>query len=257
MNRLTNFDPICLTTWIASLCAGLVIIAAAVLGFTALYDLFGSIGLFASWLGIFFPLLFDLAEVTAAVSVFNAKLQGEDDKFAWRMVLLFTGLGVTANILHASHAAYTGRIDSAQLVLAIFATSLFPLSVALVTHLLKSVIDRAIRRNQAAVTLADLDNQLDAGRKELNNLLAQIEQAKVLNNGVNTPKFNTLINARKEAKEGRQADLLSYLDANPQATLTDAAKEVGVSRQTVGNYVNELEQSGDLHRNGNGWQVTK
>lgn len=171
-----NFDPITITTRIAVVCAALVIIAAGVLGFTALYDLFVSIGLFAAWLGLFFPLLFDLAEITAAVSVFNAKLQGEDDRFAWRMVLLFTGLGVIANIAHASHAAYIGRIDAAQLLLAIFATSLFPLSVALVTHLLKKVIDRAIRRANETLTLAGLTGQRETLAAEVNKLTAQWER---------------------------------------------------------------------------------
>src|SRR5262245_36923455 len=96
--------PIVITTYIAVTAAALVILSAGVLGYTALYDLFVSIGLFSAWLGIFFPLLFDLAEVAAAVAVFNAKLQGEEDRFAWGMVLLFTGLGIVANIGHATAA---------------------------------------------------------------------------------------------------------------------------------------------------------
>src|SRR6185503_12470180 len=123
-------NAITITTRIAVVCAALVILSAGILGYTALYDLFVSIGLFSAWLGIFFPLLFDLAEITAAVTVFNAKLQGEEDRFAWRMVLLFTGLGIVANIGHAASAWYIGKIDNVQATLAIFATSLFPLSIA-------------------------------------------------------------------------------------------------------------------------------
>lgn len=166
-------NAITVTTRIAVVTAALVILSAGILGYTALYDLFVSIGLFSAWLGIFFPLLFDLAEVTAAVSVFNAKLQGEDDKFAWFMVLLFTILGIVANIGHATAAWYTGKIDNLQAILAIFATSLFPLSVALVTHLVKRVISRDITRRGFVSTLSELAAQVDKMRAELVELLSQ------------------------------------------------------------------------------------
>ncbi len=46
------------TTRITTTCAGLVILAAGILGYTALRDLFVSTGLFAAWLALLFPLLF-------------------------------------------------------------------------------------------------------------------------------------------------------------------------------------------------------
>lgn len=63
--------------------------------------------------------------------------------------------------------------------------------------------------------------------------------------------------APQSDKAQRQAALLSHLRVNPDATLTDAAQVVGVSRQTVGKYVNELTATGALHSNGNGWRVTR
>ncbi len=170
-----NERAINLTSTVATIAAGLVILAAGVLGYTALYDLFISIGLFAAWLGIFFPLLFDLAEVAAAVSVFNAKLQGEDDRFAWIMVLLFTILGIVANVGHATAAWWVARIDTLQVIIAIFATSLFPLSVALVTHLVKRVIGRAIARRGHVATLAELAAQIDQTRCSLAEALTTKE----------------------------------------------------------------------------------
>lgn len=158
------------TTRIAVVTAALVILSAGILGYSALFDLFVSIGLFSWWLAIFFPLLFDLAEVTAAVSVFNAKLQGEDDKFAWGMVILFTILGIVANVGHATAAWWVGRIDTIQVILAIFATSLFPLSVALVTHLVKRVIARDITRRASVTTLAELLEMVSYRQTELSQL---------------------------------------------------------------------------------------
>ncbi|MCL4300560.1 MAG: DUF2637 domain-containing protein [Anaerolineae bacterium] len=166
-------NAITITARIAVVCAALVILSAGVLGYTALYDLFVSIGLFAAWLGIFFPLLFDLAEITAALAVFNAKLQGEEDRFAWIMVLLFTGLGITANVGHAVFAWWIGKITTPQVILAVFATSLFPLSVALVTHLIKRVIAQDISRRGVIKTLAELITEIDYKRAELAELLSQ------------------------------------------------------------------------------------
>ena len=97
-------DPVTATSRIAVTSSIAVILSAGILGYTALYDLFVSIGLFATWLAIFFPLLFDLAEVSAAVSLLNAKLQGENDRFSWRLVIAFTLAGIGANIAHAVYA---------------------------------------------------------------------------------------------------------------------------------------------------------
>lgn len=154
--------------------SALVIVAAGILGFTALHDLFLAINLFSPWLGFLFPLLFDFSELTAAVAVLNAKLQGEEDTFAWRMVLLFTGLGILANIAHALYAGYIGEIEPAQAVMAVFFTSLFPLSIALVTHILKRTITRQIERQQAVATLAAMAEQVTVCRQELATLQEQM-----------------------------------------------------------------------------------
>lgn len=248
------------TTRIAVTVAALVILSAGILGYTALYDLFVSIGLFAAWLGIFFPLLFDLAEVTAAVSVFNAKLQGEDDRFAWGMVILFTVLGIVANVGHATAAWWTGKIDQVQVIIAIFATSLFPLSVALVTHLVKRVIARDIQRRGHLSSLIELAQQIDQKRSELAEVLSQkqaevnskqaeldrlngsIEQAgtkleqvrnelKALHFQQSTPKIEEMNAARLAKIDQRREQVLNL--AHEGMTPADIADELNVSVSTI------------------------
>lgn len=60
------------------------------------------------------------------------------------------------------------------------------------------------------------------------------------------------------AKKKRQLDSLAalYVD-DPLLSVTDAAKQVRVSRQTVYNYLDELEKAGRIHRNGQGVEVLK
>jgi hypothetical protein len=242
-------NAITITTRIAVITAALVILSAGILGYTALYDLFVSIGLFTAWLGIFFPLLFDLAEITAAVTVFNAKLQGEEDRFAWVMVLLFTGLGIAANIGHATYAWWLGKIDPAQLGLAVFATSLFPLSVALVTHLVKRVLARDINRRGILSTLAELAAQIDHRRAELAELLSQkqgqldklngqIERAQTRLDDIKAETNREIsanvqeLNAARQAKiDQRRASVLTMLQEG--LSESDIADNLGVTVKTI------------------------
>lgn len=236
------------TTRIAVTAAALVILSAGILGYTALYDLFVSIGLFVAWLGIFFPLLFDLAEVTAAVSVFNAKLQGEDDKFAWGMVIFFTILGIVANIGHGVAAWWVGRIDTLQVILAVFCTSLFPLSVALVTHLVKRVIARDITRRGHLSTLAELTAACDQAAADLHKLTGQVDQARAELDklsrtnaapGDTSPAFVkgdlAALNKANEAKQDkvteRRVAVLSLV--NEGLSPADIANELGVTVRTI------------------------
>lgn len=61
---------------------------------------------------------------------------------------------------------------------------------------------------------------------------------------------------RISAKKKRQLETLLtlYVD-EPLLSVTDAAKQAGVSRQTIYNYLNELESVGRIHRNGQGVEV--
>ncbi|MCL4296537.1 MAG: DUF2637 domain-containing protein [Anaerolineae bacterium] len=231
-------NAITITTRAAVTTAALVILSAGILGYTALYDLFVSIGLFSPWLGVFFPLLFDLAEVTAAMSVFNAKLQGEDDRFAWGMVILFTILGIVANIGHATAAWYTGKIDNLQAILAIFATSLFPLSVALVAHLLKRVISRDITRRGFVSTLSELGDLLSQKQSELDKLNGQVERARAQLDDIKARQIERNVRSISELNEAKQAKI-DQRRASVLALLSeglspaDIANELNVTVRTI------------------------
>ena len=176
----------------------------------------------------------------------------------------------------------SGTIGGGQATLAVFFTSLFPLSVALVTHLLKTVIARDITRRAVLSTLAELEQQrvnlttvLDNVRHELEKLGGQIttltEQRDTLQVEIAdlkrqresfkiaqiSPKVGDL-NAARLAKKVRTMDaLLAYLSTHSHASLAQAGRAIGRSKTTVGNYVDELTTSGKLQRNGNGWEVSR
>jgi hypothetical protein len=65
-----------------------------------------------------------------------------------------------------------------------------------------------------------------------------------------------LLQAGRAAKKTSNMDkLLDIFKTDPHAGITDAARQVGIGRQTVYNYLDELEKSGRVHINGNGVEV--
>ena len=49
--------------------------------------------------------------------------------------------------------------------------------------------------------------------------------------------------------------MLGIFRTDPNAEITGVARQVGVGRQTVYNYLEELEKAGRVHVNGNGVEV--
>lgn len=224
-------NPVVATTRITIAGSVLVIAAAAILGFTALRDLFIALGLFSPWLGFLFPLLFDFSEITAAAAVMNAKFQGEDNPFAWRMVKVFTGLGIVANIAHALHAYSTGKIDVGQATLAVIFTSLFPLSVALVTHILKQTITRQVERNRQIATNATLAEQIAAARQDLADFQQQRQAAEAALN-----RERESLTAEMEQLTGKIVDLkqeIAHLQKQKRQSQRQAPAEVGAETETA------------------------
>lgn len=88
----------------------------------------------------------------------------------------------------------------------------------------------------------------------------KLAKATVKNSSNSTVKDDNLtqINASRDEQKKRQMDNLIgiYLD-NPEAGVSQVARQVGLSRQTVYNYLGELESGGVIHRNGDGVRVLK
>jgi hypothetical protein len=65
-----------------------------------------------------------------------------------------------------------------------------------------------------------------------------------------------LLQAGRAAKKTSNMDrMLDIFKTDPHAGITDVARQVGIGRQTVYNYLYELEQAGRVHVNGNGVEV--
>ncbi len=164
-----------------------------------------------------------------------------------------------ANIGHATRAFWTEHIDAGQFILAVFATSLFPLSVALVTHLLKRVITRDIKRRQTLTTLTELTAQEQAGRTELDKLKTQLDKLngqieaakaglKALNDDLEAgqtraPSPIAAVNDKRQAKMAARRQAVSSL-LQEDLSDKDIAGQLKVSVKTIQRDIEALNGNG-------------
>jgi len=70
---------------------------------------------------------------------------------------------------------------------------------------------------------------------------------------------NGALDAVNRTRQERKAALLSALESayceHPDLGVTEAARQLGVHRNTIYGYLDELESAGRLRKNGNGWEV--
>jgi len=82
-----------------------------------------------------------------------------------------------------------------------------------------------------------------------------IVSSRASNNGNLNANLDRLQAGRQAKHDARLDTLLTFYRDHPGATVSDAGRMVGVSRQTVYTYLSELETAGQVRRNGNGVEV--
>jgi DNA-binding transcriptional ArsR family regulator len=234
-----------------------------------------------------YPIMVDGGLIIFKAIALRASLRGERDGYAWSMAVAATVISVVLNVVHVPPTLPT-------LGLARFMAALPPLVILAAFIAVSRRVEESVRREGALATYealqqaigekrqtldrivkeqrqtaADLTatvSQLTAQKEtlasELDALRGEIKAAKLTPNDVNlaklTPDTADLVDAnaaRLTQKEQAMRQLLAYLDAHPDATMTAAAGQIGRSRSTVSNYVSELTDAGLLHKNGQGWEV--
>lgn len=267
-----------LTNWLL----GLILVIPFLISFGALRDLAAQNAVSYPWL---YPIMIDGGLIIFKAVVLRASLRGRRDSYAWVMAVLATAISVYLNVVHVPPTL-------PQLGLARFMAALPPLVILVAFIAVSRRIEESARHDKAiysyqqirqttAVKRQELDElianktaELDAAVQkqtaEIERLTAQIERLIVqksdLQNDVRTIKTEQKASdtdsigraraARLSKKEQAIADLLHFLDANPDASLAEIAVEIGRSKSTVGSYISELSTNGQLHKNGHGWEVT-
>lgn len=268
-------------------------LAAFRLSFDALRHLAAANGIDAdrAWL---YPAIIDGAIIIFSLSVLQAGLNRERTRYPWALVGLFTILSIGLNILHAPSDPLPRLLAAIPPIALFLSFELLMNQVKSMVRRLGSMqslgeletavrkkkeeldtliaskqteLDAIVQERQTAVEklghrIEQLTTQKDLMRTELLNLKEDIRREKRASGHVNltksTPKVASLADAnavRLTNKDAAMRQLLAYLDEHPDATITDAADQVGRSRSTVSGYVAQLTTDGRLHKNGHGWEV--
>ena len=125
-------------------------------------------------------------------------------------------------------------LDPVQAFIGLAATGLVSLIVLALSEIIGTDVDTAIKQAERQ------RKKETSNTTEPNDLTEQLERARA---------------AKLDGKERAKQHLLVYLADNPNASLTQAGQAIDRSKTTVSNYVTELEQAGQLHKNGQGWKV--
>lgn len=131
-------------------------------------------------------------------------------------------------------------------LLATYAPALFP-ALAVVGALNLAVISRQEQR-EAAVELekAQRKAQRQTSRRETSaKPSAALSKMAVLDTSLDTAR-----RTRRFKRDARLDALVTFYTSNPEAGPTEASRAIGVSRQTVYTYLDELEAAGRIERNG-------
>jgi hypothetical protein len=92
-------------------------------------------------------------------------------------------------------------------------------------------------------------------RQDLRGLFDPSTSNDMSNNGHLDMNLNRLQAGRKAKLDNRLAMLMDAFRVNPTLGISDAARALDVSRQTIYSYMYQLEHSGKIRRNGHGVEV--
>lgn len=127
---------------------------------------------------------------------------------------------------------------------AIFAPGIFPLLSLCGVTILALRADHGRRLKAIKADKQERKETRQRRRRESRQMTTSEMSKTTSNSGKMDADFDTLQAARLAKKEQRLDALLKFYLDNPEAGPTEAAREIGVVRQTVYNYNDELEAAG-------------
>ena len=266
-----------LTNWLLAL----ILLIPFLISYGALRDLAAHNGVSYPWL---YPIMVDGGLIIFKAIALRASLRGKRDNYAWGMAISATAISVGLNVVHVPPTL-------SQLGLARFMAALPPLVILASFIAVSRRVEESARLETAVATYESLQATIQIKRQELDDLLSEktaelnatvqnrtaeierltrqvdrltvqkselqneVRELKIEQKPVNTASIDRARAFRLTKKEQAIDDLLTFVEANPDATLAEIAAEIDRSKSTVVNYVSELSDNGRLHKNGHGWEV--
>jgi uncharacterized protein YoxC len=242
---------------VSILLVALLAVAAFTLSYNALRELAGDNGI-PSRLAWIWPLVVDGFLMVATLSVLRNSLNGEKSLYQWSLVALFTFASIGFNVLHA---------DGGWLTMVVGAVPPVALALELAMGQLKS----DVKRRNVSKTLAQLTEKRESLTQDVNaltekreSLTQNVNELKQIVNGerelddasnVNLGKLTDANVKRADDANDAINELLTFYARSPNATQAEAGEHVNRSRSWVSIRLGELEEQGQINRNGNGVEV--
>lgn len=135
------------------------------------------------------------------------------------------------------------QLDLVQGVIGVSATGLISLIVLALSEIVGTDVTQTVKLvEKERKEKVSLTEEYSPNVTELATIEAA-RQAKMLQDSVTrSERLDTIVTA---------------LSLNPQMDVTELASQVGVSRQTIYRDLDELKQVGKVHKNGDGWGVSR
>jgi hypothetical protein len=207
------------------------------------------------------------------IDLYNATQQGiiEPVKFrvmGWLVPVYVLGV---ASVIYFSEDAFTPLVKGLG-VASPFLTCIVYIAVALARDLAR-IAAKQMQAEERHITLEVEQRQWEREKERLQlelkhqEKLVRIEAKRVnhnvnvsldsVQNGVKNDVFDRMNLSKAEKKSHLLERMLDIYTDNPQTGVSTVARHLQVSRQTVYNYLAELEQAGRLRRNGQGVEVVR
>lgn len=127
-------------------------------------------------------------------------------------------------------------------------------------------LDTLVSTKQAefAAKSKEFDELVSSRQIEIDRLNIKLEQLNRELVNIKSVKTNSVLQARQAKTEQDSAErdsrltkLIEILSVNPLANVSSLAEQLEVSRQTIYKDLSTLQGQGIVHKNGNGWEVTR
>lgn len=213
-----------------------------------------------------------IVSVHTAIELYNAWQEGLSQrvKFQWMLALIPIYVGGVAGVVIFSGEAFSPLVKALG-VASPFLTCIVYFAVALARDIHRieakqaGLIDsqaeieaevRRWEREKETIRMRDLQEAKLARIEAKKVSIGSVQQVQLpVQEGAQIGAMDAVNLSRDEKKKQLMDSLLGiYLD-NPQAGIALVARRLGVVRQTVYNYLQELEDSGMVRRNGDGIEV--
>jgi hypothetical protein len=200
----------------------------------------------------------ELSIVGLSLRIGDLKRSGLDARFFVVTLIAVVTVSALANVAMGYAVKFgepltvvnVGQLDIVQAVVSLAATGLISLVTFALAELVGQDVSAAVKvsskpakvsspvSNVTALTVPDMPSDV-SNTAELDTAIVTIGQARAVKSDSDTA-----------AKAAALDTLIGHLSNHPDATVTELARLVNRSRQTVYNYLDELEQAGKVHRNG-------